>query len=146
MAEPDEPHCDWRESLAALRGLVGPHASEKQLENQLKRFSNDPRKAANGYFRSACSLGLPFDFDPRPLSIPRRAPSVYQSNDGRQPQHGAGWQELEPPFFPAAFFLQVTDCRALLAVSHELHVRVARDEAFWTRALRTVFGEVRPLT
>lgn len=29
-------------------GLVGPHASSAQLKNQLQRFSNDPRKAANG--------------------------------------------------------------------------------------------------
>ena len=39
-----------------LEGLVGPHASEKQLENQLKRFSNDPRKAANGRIPAACKL------------------------------------------------------------------------------------------
>eukprot|EP00913_Durusdinium_trenchii_P035458 g33183.t1 len=55
----------WRRT----RGLVGPHASLDQLEHQLRRFSNDPRKAANGYFRSACAEKIPFDFEPRPLRV-----------------------------------------------------------------------------
>ena len=69
---------------------------------------------------------------------------------------GTAWHELDSPLFPAsmpqqdlrkctvpvpewnaakaATFLEVVDCRALLAVSRELHLRVARDDDLWIRA------------
>ena len=37
----------------------------------------------------------------------------------------------------AATFLEVVDCRALLAVSREIHLRVARDDDLWIRAFET---------
>jgi len=54
---------------------------------------------------------------------------------------GTAWHELDSPLFPAATFLEVVDCRALLAVSRELHLRVARDDDLWIRAFESVFGE-----
>ncbi|CAE7945705.1 ECHIA [Symbiodinium sp. KB8] len=141
MAKLHEPPAECKESLAALRGLVGPHASQEQLENQLQRFSNDPRKAANGYFRSACSVELPFDFEPRPLPGPRCSRTATRQKAAGEVM-GSAWHELDSPIFPAATFLEVVDCRALLAVSREIHLRVARDDDLWIRAFESVFGEV----
>ncbi|CAJ1415729.1 unnamed protein product [Effrenium voratum] len=128
-------HVDIRETLIALRGLVGPHASSAQLEDQLRRFSNDPRKAANGYFRSACAYDRPFDFQPRPMQTNPVATCVC-------PGSTPNWAELDPQLFPAAAYLEIADCWSLLTVSRELHQRVVRDEALWTAAFQCVFREV----
>lgn len=124
------------ESLKALRGLVGPHASSSQLKNQLQRFSNDPRKAANGYFRSACAGDLPFDFHPRPLC---RDSSPWAENVG--PPKVLSWLDLDVQLFPAPAFLQIVDCWALLPASRELNQRVTQQEAFWAAAFQSVFLE-----
>jgi len=126
---------DRAESLKTLRGLVGPHASSAQLKNQLQRFSNDPRKAANGYFRSACVCDLPFDFQPRPLS--RSAAGLSGIKGPSLP-----WLDLDMDLFPAASFLEIDDCWALLTASREIHQRVIHQEAFWAAAFQTVFLEV----
>ncbi|CAK9042004.1 unnamed protein product [Durusdinium trenchii] len=130
------------ESLATLRGLVGPHASLDQLEHQLRRFSNDPRKAANGYFRSACAEKIPFDFEPRPLRVSSSSTTSALSTSCPQ----QCWLDLDAQLFPAACYLQISDGWSLLTASQELHQRIIQDEDFWTKAFQSIFQEVpRPV-
>ncbi|CAE7576720.1 ECHIA, partial [Symbiodinium necroappetens] len=135
MAKLHEPPAECKESLAALRGLVGPHASQEQLENQLQRFSNDPRKAANGYFRSACSVELPFDFEPRPLQLGSYYLGCYIRVPifGNPQVMGSAWHELDSPLFPASVSVfgevQISICRAVSAHALQFHV----DPDFVTR-------------
>mmetsp|Transcript_50294 Transcript_50294/g.109528 ORF Transcript_50294/g.109528 Transcript_50294/m.109528 type:complete len:305 (+) Transcript_50294:45-959(+) len=136
MNPPASSAAERAESLKALRGLVGPHASSAQLKNQLQRFSNDPRKAANGYFRSACACDLPFDFQPRPLCRNSSAAAFTG------PRHALSWLDLDVQLFPAPAFLQIVDCWALLPASREVNQRVIHQEAFWAAAFQSVFLEV----
>lgn len=141
-------------SVAELRRILGPHASEAQVLQQAAAFPTEARKAANLYFRSACAVadGPPFDFEPRlppsehRSSSPSSAASATPTGAEEEPPRGPApaWLALEPRLFPSAMWLGVGDCAALLVVARAVRAVVAADDARWSEAYAAVFREPLP--
>eukprot|EP00927_Polykrikos_kofoidii_P062731 TRINITY_DN57539_c0_g1_i1.p1 TRINITY_DN57539_c0_g1~~TRINITY_DN57539_c0_g1_i1.p1 ORF type:complete len:339 (-),score=54.78 TRINITY_DN57539_c0_g1_i1:46-1062(-) len=136
------------ESLASLRRVVGPHASDAALIPHLRGSrKGDTAKAANCYLRAACNVGCDalFDFELKPSRRCRSAAAVAAA--GCELSSSATvvpWLQLESHLFPDITFFAVEDLEPLAVVASSLHKRVMFNDIFWQNTYFLSFGEPLP--